>query len=68
MSLLSGALFTANNFLINQFEVSVSDVVLVRTVLQMIIYTSICVYRKESLLPGTNNQKFYIVAQGEIDC
>ena len=65
LSLLSGSLFTANNFLINQFDVSVSDVVLVRCVLQMIIYSSICLIRGEGLLPGTKLQKTYVVLQGK---
>ena len=45
MSLISGVLFTANNFLINQWKVSVGDVVIVRTVIQMVTYTSICIAR-----------------------
>ena len=45
LALVSGALFTANNFLINQFRVSVPDLLLVRTLMQMLIYTGICLYR-----------------------
>ena len=47
LALVSGALFTANNFLINQFRVSVPDLLLVRTLMQMLIYTSYCLYRSD---------------------
>ena len=45
LAFLSGGIFTANNFLINQFHVSVPDLLLVRTLMQMLIYSSICYYR-----------------------
>ena len=45
MSLISGLLFTANNFLINQTKVVVSDVVLVRTVITMVFYTGLSLSR-----------------------
>jgi len=64
LSLISGILFTANNFLINQWKVSVGDVVIVRTIIQMVTYTSICLYRDESLLPGSGKQKLLILIQG----
>ena len=45
LALVSGGIFTANNFFINQFHVSVPDLLLVRTLMQMLIYSSICYYR-----------------------
>jgi len=61
---LSGILFTANNFVINQTQVDVGDVVLVRTLLQISIYLSILLYRGESFLPAINSQKVYTILQG----
>ena len=37
LALLSGSLFTANSFVINQYEVNVGDLLLVRSVLQLLI-------------------------------
>ena len=45
LAFISGGFFTANNFFINQFHVSVPDLLLVRTLMQMLIYSSICYYR-----------------------
>jgi len=61
---ISGGFFTANNFFINQFHVSVPDLLLVRTLMQMLIYSSICYYRDLSLLPGPTGQKLLILLQG----
>ena len=64
LALLSGLLYTVMSFYINQNDVRVSDLVMVRTLLPTLIYTSICLYRGDSLLPGSKMQKFYIVLQG----
>jgi len=64
LALVSGGIFTANNFFINQFHVSVPDLLLVRTLMQMLIYSSICYYRDLSLLPGPSGQKMLILLQG----
>jgi len=64
LAFLSGGFFTANNFFINQFDVSVPDLLLVRTLMQMVIYSSICYYRDLSLLPGPSSQKLLILLQG----
>jgi len=64
LSLISGALFTGNNFIINLNRVSVCDLVLIRSILQLIIYTSICYYKDESFLPGTFKEKILIISQG----
>ena len=45
LALLSGGLFTANNFVINQYNVNVGDLLFVRMILQLTIYTSISFYR-----------------------
>lgn len=64
LAFVSGGLFTANNFLINQFHVSVPDLLLVRTLMQMLIYSSICYYRSLSPLPGPTRQRLLILLQG----
>jgi len=64
LALVSGALFTANNFLINQLHVSVPDLLLVRTGLQMTVNTCICWYRYLPVLPGDAPQKVFILLQG----
>jgi len=61
---VSGILFTANNFVINQTKVDVGDVVLVRTLVQISIYLLILLYRGESFLPANNSQKVYTILQG----
>ena len=45
LALLSGCLFTANSFVINQYDINVGDLLLVRTILQLLIYSSISLYR-----------------------
>jgi len=64
LSLISGALFTGNNFIINLNGVSVCDLMLIRTFLQLIIYITICYYKNEELLPGSFKEKILIVSQG----
>jgi len=64
LAFVSGGFFTANNFFINQFHVSVPDLLLVRTLMQMLIYSSICYYRELSPLPGPSSQKLLILLQG----
>ena len=61
---ISGVLFTANNFVINQSGVDVGDVILVRTVIQVIIYVLILMYRGEDFLPPTRIKKIYTILQG----
>ena len=64
LSLLSGFLFTSNNFVINQSQVCVSDLVLVRTVLQVLVYTVITRLRGERILATSPRQQLYTVTQG----
>ena len=66
LSLVSGFLFTANNFLINQTALTVSDLVLVRTTTQVILYTTLVSSRGESILPSTSIKRFYTVMQGKV--
>jgi len=66
LALLSGALFTGNNFIINQWQVSVSDVVLIRCVITITIFSVISLLRGESLLPGSAKLKFLIILQGAL--
>ena len=62
--MVSGILFTGNNFVINQSSVSVSDVVLVRTVLQLLVYSLIIWARSERILPTSPMQQLYTLLQG----
>ena len=45
LALLSGLLFTGNNFVVNQFSVAPIDLVLVRSALQLAVYTAVCCCR-----------------------
>ena len=65
LALVSGILFTANNFLVNRYSVSACHLVLVRTLLQMLVYTIYCLVRSEPLLPGPPKQKMFILLQGQ---
>ena len=65
LALVSGILFTANNFLVNRYMVSACHLVLVRTLLQMLVYTAYCLARSEHLLPGPPKQKMFILLQGQ---
>jgi len=64
LSIISGALFTANNFIINQFEVNVSDAVLVRCIIQIFIYSIIIYWNDDSLLPQNDKIKLFTISQG----
>jgi len=66
LSLISGALFTTNNFIINQFGVVVSDAVLVRCVIQIIIFTFLILYSGDTILPEYTKKKLFTVSQGVI--
>ena len=63
--MLSGFLFTANNFVINQTSLTVSDLLLVRTTIQVILFSILVTYRGESILPSTTTMRFYTVLQGK---
>jgi len=51
LSTSSGILFTANNFIVNQFEVVVSDALVVRCVIQAIIFSCIIYWNGDRMLP-----------------
>ena len=59
-------MFTANNFLINQTALTVSDLVLVRTTIQVVLFTIVVISRGESVLPSTAIKRFYTVMQGYV--
>merc|ERR1711892_606186 len=60
----SDVFFTANNFIISHFHVIVSDAVLVRCFLQILILTSYIYSRGESLLPGSRRARVLTLLQG----
>ena len=64
LSITSGILFTANNFIINQFQVVVSDAVLVRCVIQAIIFSCIIYWNDESFLPQRCSTRLLTLLQG----
>ena len=64
ISICAGFLFTANNFMINQFQVVVSDAVVVRCVLQIIIYSAVIFSRGERILPTDCTQMLLTLLQG----
>ena len=66
LSVISGALFTENNFVIKQFDVVVSDAVLVRCVIQITIFTFIIFYTGDNILPEDKRKRLYTLAQGAI--
>merc|ERR1711892_754797 len=51
LSTSSGILFTANNFIVNQFEVVVSDALFVRCVIQATIFSCITYWNGDKMLP-----------------
>jgi len=64
LSLISGILFTANNFIINQFHVVVIDCVLIRCVIQIIICGIIIFWNDDSLFHQSNKKKLFVFLQG----
>ena len=64
LALVSGVLFTANNFVVNQYDVSACHLVLARSLLQVLVYTAYCLAKSEHLLPGPPKQKIFILLQG----
>merc|ERR1711915_704638 len=64
LSLISGILFTANNFIINQFHVVVIDCVLVRCIIQIIICGIIIFWNDDSLFHQSNKKKLFVFLQG----
>ena len=64
LSIISGSLFTANNFIINQFQVVVSDAVLVRCVLQAFIFTFIIYWSGDRFLPERLSTQLLTASQG----
>ena len=65
--MFAGVFFSSNNFIINQFQVVVSDAVLVRCIIQLIIYNTIIYFTKDSLLPKTCKAKLLTISQGKLD-
>jgi len=66
LSIISGLLFTANNFIINQFHIVVSDVVVVRCIIQIIVCTCSIYYTGDNILPDSTKKKILTVSQGLI--
>ena len=64
LSVTSGIVFTANNFIINQFQVVVSDAFLVRCVIQTIIFSFIIYCNDDSFLPLRCSTKLITSLQG----
>ena len=65
LALTSGVLFTANNFVLKESKVSVGDVVLVRSVLQLLVYLTLILCKTENFLPPETGSRICVVLQGE---
>jgi len=63
-ALISRGLFTTNNFLINQYSVSVPDLFLLRSIFILLIYFTVCYFRGYSPLPGNTRRRLMILLQG----
>jgi len=66
LAVISGLLFTANIFVINQFDVVVSDAVLVGYAIQIIIFTFIIICSGDNILPENTKSRLFTVSQGVI--
>eukprot|EP00090_Calanus_glacialis_P038367 TRINITY_DN66976_c0_g1_i1.p1 TRINITY_DN66976_c0_g1~~TRINITY_DN66976_c0_g1_i1.p1 ORF type:complete len:375 (+),score=45.76 TRINITY_DN66976_c0_g1_i1:70-1194(+) len=64
LALAANLLFTANNFIMKSLQVNVSDAVLVRCVLQILILTSYIYKKGESLLPESRGARALTLLQG----
>ena len=63
LATLSGFLFTANNFLVQFFEIGALEIVLVRSVVQVNVIGLIAVIRGTSLSTATLSTWIFVVAQ-----
>ena len=65
LALASGLIFTANNCLIQTFELDFSDALLVRSLAQIILLAIICAYKGLSLWPQVGEKlRMVMVFQG----
>jgi hypothetical protein len=64
MSLLSVSLFTMNNILIKKFSIVISDILLVRSIIQISFILPVIYYIGDSLLPRTYQDKCLTICQG----
>ena len=63
LATLSGFLFTANNFLVQFFEIGALEILLVRSVVQVNVIGLIAVIRGTSLSTATLSTWIFVVAQ-----
>ena len=61
---LTSGLYTTNNFLVSEYHVTPCLLVMSRSLLQLLVFSSWCLYRRENLLPGPLPQKMSILIQG----
>jgi len=64
LALSADAMFTMNNFIIQQYQVNISDEVLVRCTIQILLFSVYIHQKGEQLLPGKKIIKFLTVFQG----
>ena len=64
MSLLSVSLFSMNNILIKKFSIVISDILLVRSIIQICIILPVIYYIGDRLLPRTYQDKCLTICQG----
>ena len=63
--MISATIFTANNFLIKQFGVVISDLLIVRSVLKIIFLSFSIHFTGHKILQGTTHIKVLTIAQGK---
>ena len=66
LAILSGILFTANNFLVKYYTIEAVDMLLVRSGLQTVLMAFIILVTKRSFLPTARLDKVLVLLQGLI--
>ena len=69
MAILSGVLFTSNNFFVKYYDIDALEMLLVRSALQTILMAIIIVVSKRKFLPEKKQDKVLTIVQvGNLLC
>ena len=63
MAILSGVLFTSNNFFVKYYDIDALEMLLVRSALQTILMAIIIVVSKRKFLPEKKQDKVLTIVQ-----
>lgn len=63
-SLSTGLFFTGSNFLIQEYQADVSDVLLIRHVILLLMLLFYKLIRRDEVLPEKNSEKVLVIVQG----